>query len=169
VNFILRGGINIRISFDLDDTLFVDAKQINAEPLLSFPYSLIYKERLRLGTPELMNKIREEGIEIWIYTTSYRTPRYIRNYFKHYKVKIDGIVNGDRHYREVQQNHNYILPSKLPNKYRIDLHIDDDISVKKNGEANGFRVYILKEENENWTKELWDFVMKIKSNLELAR
>ena len=58
MNFILRGGINIRISFDLDDTLFVDAKQINAEPLLSFPYSLIYKERLRLGTPELMNKIR---------------------------------------------------------------------------------------------------------------
>lgn len=58
------------------------------------------------------------------------------------------------------------MPSKLPNKYRIDLHIDNDRSVKKNGETNGFRVYLLKEENENWTKDLWDLVMKIKNNLD---
>lgn len=155
----------MRISFDLDDTLFINANQVKAEPMLPFPYRLIYKERLRLGTPKLMDKIREAGIELWIYTTSYRSPDYIRNYFKHYKVKIDGIVNGARHDEEVQKDHHYILPSKLPGRYGIDLHIDDDLSVKKNGETYGFRVYLLKGENENWTEDLWNFIMCIKETV----
>lgn len=154
----------MRISFDLDDTLFVDEEQVNAEPLLPFPFRIIYKERLRIGTPELMNKIKQEGIELWIYTTSFRSPTYIKKYFKHYKVKIDNIVNGDKHYNDIQKNHSYVLPSKLPNRYRIDLHIDDDISVKQNGEINGFRVYLLKEENENWVNDLWAFIMRMKKN-----
>ncbi len=154
----------MRVSFDLDDTLFVDGAQVKAEPLLPFPLKLIYKERLRLGAPELMNKIRAEGIELWIYTTSYRTEKYIKNYFKHYNVKIDNVVNGDRHDHEVQKKHHYTLPSKLPNRYRIDLHIDDDVSVKQNGVVNGFNVYLLKEENENWAEDLWAFIMRLQKD-----
>lgn len=34
---------------------------------------MIYKERLRFGTIELFRKLQSEGIESWIYTTSFRT------------------------------------------------------------------------------------------------
>ena len=40
----------MRISFDLDDTLFVSEEKFKVEAPLRFPFCAIYKERLRLGT-----------------------------------------------------------------------------------------------------------------------
>ncbi len=50
-------------------------------------------------------------------------------------------------------NKTEIQPSKFPSKFRIDLHVDDDPSVKANGDILGFKVIILKEDDRNW-KEL---------------
>ncbi len=44
----------MRISFDLDDTLFVSEEKFKVEAPLRFPFCAIYKERLRLGTIALM-------------------------------------------------------------------------------------------------------------------
>ncbi|MBR1737092.1 MAG: HAD family hydrolase, partial [Firmicutes bacterium] len=133
----------MRVSFDLDDTLFVPAEKFRTEEELSFPFNKIYKERLRFGTVGLMKKLREMGVEIWIYTTSFRSERYIRGLFKRYGIKIDEVVNGERHEKEVQRGKNEPMPSKYPSRYRIDLHIDDDISVLNNGKIYGFRVHIV--------------------------
>ena len=157
----------MKVSFDLDDTLFIDEDKIDAEIGLKFPFKYFYKERrLRLGTIELMNKIIDNGIDLWIYTTSFRPRNYIKKYFRKYGIKIHSknIVNAQRHMDEIQNNRKDILPSKYPPRYKIDLHIDDDISVKKNGEMYGFRVFLLSGNNKNWTKELWEEIMKIKSN-----
>ena len=63
---------------------------------------------------------------MWIYTSSFRSERYIRSLFRCYGVRLDGIVNGSRHLREVQRDRREILPQKLPNRYHISLHIDDE-------------------------------------------
>jgi hypothetical protein len=65
--------------------------------------------------------------------------------------------------REVQGKRIEILPSKYPTRYKIDLHIDDDISVKENGDNYGFKVFILNEDKVNWVEELWKLIIKIKS------
>ena len=158
----------MRISFDLDDTLFVNEKLVNVEKELKFPYKYFYKEKLRHGAIDLLKKIIENNIELWIYTTSFRSPKYIKNYFHGYgiKVKTKNIVNGDRHVKEVQGNRNEILPSKYPIKYKIDLHIDDDISVKQNGDIYGFKVFLINNNMPNWVEELWEDIIKIKSTLE---
>ena len=59
----------MRVSFDSDDTLCVSPYNFKTEKELRFPWNKIYKERLRLGTIELFRFIREQGIELWIYTT----------------------------------------------------------------------------------------------------
>ncbi len=46
------------VSFDLDDTLFVSSVNFKTEKELSFPFNKIYKERLRLGTKELFEKLQ---------------------------------------------------------------------------------------------------------------
>ena len=51
----------MRISFDLDEVLFVWPQTHKTEPPLKFPFKKIYKERLRLGTPELINRLQELG------------------------------------------------------------------------------------------------------------
>lgn len=144
----------MRISFDLDDTLFVDPDKFAVEKPLRFPLNRLYKERLRFGTVGLLKKLSEDGIEVWIYTTSFRSERYIRGMFRRYGIRLDGIVNGKRHAAEVQNGKREPMPSKYPSKYKIDMHIDDDISVKQNGDTYGFRVMIVGEDDPNWADKI---------------
>lgn len=144
----------MRVSFDLDDTLFVDSEKFSVEKMLRFPLNRLYKERLRLGTVDLFGKLRESGIEVWIYTTSFRSERYICGLFRHYGIRLDGVVNGKRHAIEVQNGKREPMPSKYPSKYKIDLHIDDDISVKQNGDTYGFRVMIVGADDPDWDEKI---------------
>ena len=151
------------VSFDLDDTLYVDPNVSSTEKSLKFPFNRIYRERLRLGAVNLMNRIRKNGIGLWIYTTSFRSERYIRAYFRHYGIKLDEVINGQRHQREVQRDQAVPLPSKYPSRYRIDLHIDDDPTVKQNGKVFGFRVLLIEQNTENWDELVWHEIEKLKN------
>ena len=144
----------MRISFDLDEVLFVSPKTHKTEPPLSFPFDMIYQERLRLGTPELINRLQRMGYEVWVYTSSERSERYIRGLFRHYGVRFDGIVNAERHKREVQRNNRLILPQKLPNRYRISLHIDDESVICSLGQQYGFRAYQLDAQDDEWEEKI---------------
>lgn len=153
----------MRVSFDLDDTLFVDPKKFKTENALHFPFNKIYQERLRLGTVALFKYLKENGIEAWIYTTSFRSERYIRGLFRRYGIRLCEVVNGERHEREVQRGGREAMPSKYPAKYRIDLHVDDDVSVKQNGDTYGFGVHIIGEDDEQWTEKIIKKIEKIRS------
>ena len=154
----------MRISFDLDDTLFVAEEDgFTLEPPLKFPWCRIYHERLRRGTIALMQRLREADCEIWVYTTSFRSPFYIRSLFRHYGIRIDSIVNGARHAKEVQADHRDPMPSKYPAHYRIDLHVDDDRSVYANGQYYGFRVFQIGPPDNEWADKIMQQVEKIKA------
>lgn len=151
------------VSFDLDDTLFVSGNNFKTEPPLKFPMCIIYKERLRAGTVALMNYIRSQNIMLWIYTTSYRSERYIRGLFRSYGIRLDNVINGEKHAKEVQADRADGMPSKYPSKYRIDLHIDDDISVLQNGKIYGFNVFLVGEQDDDWVEKIKTEIERIKS------
>lgn len=153
------------VSFDLDDTLFVSEKDFKTEPALHFPMNVVYREKLRLGTVELMRYIREQNIQLWIYTNSDRSERYIRGLFRCYGIKLDQVVNAERHMREVQANKAESMPSKYPNKYHIDLHIDDEAAIAQNGKDYGFHVFIVREQDDEWTEKVKKEVERIKKLL----
>ncbi len=146
----------MRISFDLDEVLFVSPETHKTEPPLPFPLNRIYKERLRLGTPDVIRTLQALGYEVWIYTSSFRSERYIIRLFRHYGVRFDGIVNGTRHLRDVQRNHCDALPQKLPSKYRISLHIDDETVVCSMGSQYGYRTYQLDAQDDDWKEKIID-------------
>ena len=50
----------MRVSFDLDEVLFVSPVDHKTEPPLRFPFNLIFRERLRLGTPLLISELQKE-------------------------------------------------------------------------------------------------------------
>ncbi len=144
----------MRVSFDLDEVLFVSPKTHKTEPELKFPLNRIYKERLRLGTPILINKLQSMGYEVWVYTSSFRSERYIKTLFWLYGVRFDGIVNGTRHLKEVQRDHKTVLPQKLPNHYRISLHVDDESVICTLGPQYGFRAYQLDAQDDDWKEKI---------------
>lgn len=153
----------MKVSFDLDDTLFVSPVNFKTEKELKFPFNKIYKERLRYGTIKLLQAIKEQNIELWIYTTSFRSERYIRSLFRCYGIKLDSVVNGERHALEIQGDKTEVMPSKFPGYYRIDLHIDDDISVANNGRTYGFRVHLVGAQDDEWDSKIMEEIEKIKS------
>ncbi len=152
----------MRISFDLDEVLFVSPANHKTEPPLKFPFSRIYQERLRLGTPELINTLQSLGYEVWVYTSSFRSERYIRSLFRHYGVRFDGIVNGHRHLKEVQRNNKTVLPQKMPNRYRISLHVDDESVICSMGAQYGFHAYQLDAQDDDWKEKIIERAAKVK-------
>lgn len=55
----------MRVSFDLDEVLFVSPETHKTEPQLPFPFCRIFRERLRLGTPELINTLQCQGLDTY--------------------------------------------------------------------------------------------------------
>ena len=144
----------MRVSFDLDEVLFVSPQTHKTEPPLPFPLRNLFRERLRLGTPEVINRLQALGYEVWVYTSSFRTESYIRRLFRCYGVRFDGIVNGTRHLKEVQRSNKETLPQKLPNRYRISLHIDDEEVICSAAGQYGFRAYQLNALDDDWARKI---------------
>ena len=157
----------MRVSFDLDEVLFVYPKTHKTEPELKFPFNKYYKERLRLGTPELINTLQELGYEVWVYTSSFRSEKYIKGLFKHYGVKFDGIINGNRHLREVQKNSSQLLPQKVPSRYRISLHVDDEAIICTQGRTFGYEAYQLDGPDDDWKEKIIKFAGEVRHRKEL--
>ncbi len=152
----------MRVSFDLDEVLFVSPETHRTEKPLPFPLNRIYRERLRLGTPDLVRELQRLDCEVWVYTSSFRSEGYIRTLFGFYGVRFDGIVNGTRHQREVQRGNKTILPQKLPNRYRISLHIDDEEVICSAAGQFGFRAYQLNAEDHEWKEKIIARVKQIR-------
>ncbi len=152
----------MRVSFDLDEVLFVLPETHKTEPSLIFPLNRIFRERLRLGTPALIKELQDLGYEVWVYTSSFRSEKYIRMLFFFYGVKFDGIVNGTRHLTEVQRNNRTTLPQKLPNHYRISLHIDDESIVCSLGRQYGYHAYQLDAPDDEWKEKIIKRAAEIK-------
>lgn len=152
----------MRVSFDLDEVLFVNAANHETERILPHPLRYMYKERLRYGAPRLINELQSLGYEVWVYTTSFRSEHYIRSYFALYNIHFDGIVNGQRHQKEVQGNRKEPLPMKLPNRYKISLHIDDEEVVASYGREYGFDVYQLNAQDDEWVEKILAYADKVR-------
>ena len=156
------GGRKMRVSFDLDEVLFVDPATHKTEKAPVFPFNRIFRERLRLGTPEAVNRLQALGYEVWVYTSSFRSEKYIRMLFRLYKVRFDGIVNGFRHLKEVQKDNRTVLPQKMPSRYRISLHIDDETVICSMGPQYGFKTYRLDAQDDDWVDKVIQSAEKIK-------
>ena len=146
--------MGMRVSFDLDEVLFVAPDVYETEPKLRFPLDRLYPERLRKGTVELMHELQRQGFEIWVYTSSFRADVYIRTLFRLYGVHFDGIINAGRHLKEVQRDRKDPLPQKMPQFYHISLHIDDEDAIHQNGKIYGFHTLKVYEPDPDWGKKI---------------
>jgi hypothetical protein len=145
----------MRISFDIDDTL-VCGTMAPTEQHLSWFNRWRYHELMRAGTRALMHALKERRSDLWIYTTSYRSPRYLRGWFRGIGIRLGGVVNQDRHERLLKrfQFGNEYPPSKFPSAYGIDLHIDDSEGVAEEGRRFGFRVLVIDPKDLDWTAKV---------------
>lgn len=140
----------MRLAFDLDNTLIRCGHDFPlATPQWRILARLMSNEPLRHGTKELVDYCHQRGWEVWVYTTSYRSAWRIRWLFWLHGIRLDGVVNQQRHNREVRAR-----CTKHPSSFGIDLLIDDSEGVRIEGERHGFRVLVVRPEDARWTEKV---------------
>ena len=116
-----------------------------------WPARLLGVEPLRRGTVELCKALRRRGWKLWVYTTSLRSPLEVRLQFLLHGVWLEGVVNHDRHVRRLAAGrpggHEC---SKYPPAFRIDLLIDNSAGVWEEGRRFGFRVQVVRPDDDGW-------------------
>ncbi|SBW79930.1 hypothetical protein PVE_R1G2044 [Pseudomonas veronii 1YdBTEX2] len=156
----------IRISFDIDDTLACQLHHCAVEP--SRLPACVHRwlgEPLRIGTRSLTQELRRQGCSIWVYTSSGRTPSYIRRWLLLYGIRVDGVVNSMLHNRALTVHGLSNAPSKFPPAFDIDLHVDDSEGVRTEGRDHGFRDVVVHPEDERWAQKVLDAVAEVKAQL----
>jgi hypothetical protein len=140
----------MRIAFDLDSTLIPSGNEFETEKHLKFfTAKLIGGVELRKGTRDIFNYYKTQKWETWIYTTSFRSPFYIKKLFWLNGIALNGIVNQKRHIKEVSIN-----SSKYPPQFGIDWLIDDSKGVEIEGNRYGFNVIQVNPTDENWVETI---------------
>lgn len=144
----------MRISFDLDDTLICYQKEVPREvdrvPRLLRPW---FSEPLREGTVELMRELERQGWLLCIYTTSSRSPRHLKWWFRFYGIRIEQVINQDHYDRVKVPDHLKRRPTKFPPAFGIDLHVDEE-GVGQEGKECGFDVAVVNLNDLEWTKRV---------------
>jgi hypothetical protein len=145
----------MRISFDLDDTLICYGGVVPCEPRPPW-YRRLWAgdEPLRLGAVALMRELRRRGWDVWVYTTSYRSPGAVRRWLRSHGIRVGGVINQDVHERRLRRVPRDYPPSKNPKAFGIDLHVDDSEGVRQEGERHGFRVVVVAPHDRAWAEKV---------------
>ena len=109
---------------------------------------------LRLGTVELFRALRQHGHQVWIYTTSFRTPLALVFFFGATGADQGGDQSGHAHqthggdWRRIQG-----LP-KYPPAFGIDVLVDDWEGVLMEGRKRNFQVIPVTPDDCEWTAKV---------------
>lgn len=140
----------MKISFDLDDTLIcLDAgtpREINRVPWFLRRW---LNEPLRKGTVDLLQQLAGEGHEIGIYTTSYRSKRFIKWLFRCYGLDLAFIINQHDHEQAFQGSAGRVA-SKMPHRFGIHIHVDDDEYLTQASSKYRFHVIQIDPSDIDW-------------------
>ena len=149
----------MRISFDLDETLVCRQTPVLVEEGRWTSFLHLWSgEPLRRGTAALVHQLKERGCSVWIYTSSARPAFRIRLWLRLHGVRVDGVINEEKHRQVLSRGRFSRLPSKYPPAFGIDLHVDDSEGVRMEGQKHGFRVLVLRPEDEGWTQRVLNAV-----------
>ncbi len=142
--------IQMKVAFDLDNTLIVSHFSFPVElPKRRFWAYFCKYEPLRAGTVALFDFCKQQGWEIWIYTTSFRSVSYIKRLFWLYGIGLNGVVNQEIHNKKANAN-----SSKYPPSFGIDVIVDDSEGVKIEGKKYNFNAIWIQPDNINWVADI---------------
>ena len=153
---------NKRVTLDLDEVVFRPGTDPCLEDALRFPLNRIYKERVRLGIPALFHELNAKGYDIWVYSAQYYSLDYLVYFFKHYHVKVTGIVTGTAKKTAGAALEKKATEKLLEARYKTTLHIDNEMVLRTHQDSKEFEEYKLGGSAENWSREVIDAVGKMK-------
>ena len=143
----------MKLAFDLDDTLIPTSVMFKCGVEKgNFSSGEIPRDSLRTGAKELLIEISNSH-ELWIYTTSYRSPESVKMWFNAFGINIFGFINADIHDKHVEGTL-YEKFTKAPKLFGIDCLIDDSKGVELECEEQGIKCIIVGPSDNNWADRI---------------
>lgn len=145
----------MRISFDLDGTLFVSLPEQADLPAYNFvergKVSLLRKE-----SRKLIKTLVERGWEICFYTNSLRARSSLHAWAMRVGIPLTEIINQQIHENKCAESG--LIPAqvaaKMPAWFGIDLHVDDSPGIAGAAEEYGFEVCLIEEADSRWAEKV---------------
>lgn len=154
-----------RVAIDLDEVIFRSPDyQYLEKKAFTFPMSLRFKQRIRLGIPALFYCLEKNGYDIWVYASDFYSIDDIQKFFKAYSVHVDGIITGVS--KREQNNTDSVKRMKelINNKYLMTLHIDNDSILETHSRTKDFEEYEIDVPEEEWSKKAIAIIEEIEKN-----
>jgi FMN phosphatase YigB (HAD superfamily) len=148
----------LRVSFDVDDTLVCGAG-VPSEQNVPFLYRRRYPEPVRRGSRALMRELGRRNCRVWLYTSSGRPAHYLEGWFRCQGIRLEGVVNQDRHHAVVGCRG----PSKFPPAFNIHLHVDDSEGVAMEARTHGFHVCVVAPHDPAWAERVLAAVERLRA------
>ena len=143
-----------RVAIDLDEVVFRNSDYPYLEKkAFSFPMSLRFKQRIRLGIPALFYYLVKNGYDIWVYAADYYSIDDIQKFFRTYSVHVDGIITGVGKREQNKSESEMRMKELIANKYNMTLHIDNHSVIETNGKTKEFEEYEIESTEEEWAKK----------------
>ena len=154
---IARSRHNRRVTLDLDELVFC-ANRDEAEKPLSFPFNRWYTEHIRRGIPALLHHLGMLDYDVWVYSSKYYSPEYIRAFFRYYSVRLDGIITGMGRKGKAHEEENKRMSQLLYNQYEETLHIDRGMVLRTGKNVKPYEVYPIEAGDDCWVQAVMTVV-----------
>ena len=118
-----------------------------------FPFSVRFKQRIRLGIPALLYSLSKNGYDIWVYARDFYSIDDIQKFFKAYSVHVDGILTGVDKHTQNKSERAARVRELINNKYEMTLHIDNNAIVETHGKTGEFEEHVINASEEEWSKK----------------
>ena len=158
-----------RVAIDLDEVVFRPSDYEYLEKKANtFPMSLRFNKRIRLGIPALFYFLSKNGYDIWLYASDYYSIDDVRKFFRAYSARVDGIITG--YGKRQNKTESEIQMEKLIfNKYSTTLHIDNDLVIETHCNTKEFEEYEINSSEEDWSRKVIAIVEEIEKRADKNR
>ena len=143
-----------RVTMDLDEVIFRDKKDPEAEALPGGHGKKKPKQRIRKGVPALFRFLTKSGYDIWVYSADYYSIDDIQDFFNSYSVHVDGIITGTQKAKKSATKAAKDMEKLISNHYKKTLHIDNDMVIATTEKSGEFQEYEINPAASEWSKEI---------------
>ena len=157
VKEMLEGSSNEkRITLDLDELVFCNGPEDEAEQALLFPFNMIYKERIRLGIPALCSFFTKKGYDIWVYTSKFYSLSYLKALFRKYHINPVGIIVGTSRAKRLSSSTKRNIEKLIADKYKETINLYPDMVLVIHSRLYDFDQYELDNSDGKWSLKVME-------------
>lgn len=136
------------VSFDLDEVLL-------SRDAVSFPRKLLIKQDLRRNVGLLVNELQKHGCDVWVYSGSFLSQRYVDLLFALQHARITGLINGLQ-----KKKTSTDVRKAFDKQYRMRIHVDNESLLCVNTQTKVFHTVNLPHQGD-WANEAFDAILKL--------